>query len=630
MGAVCGVIGKRNMVPGERLVKPMLNAMREWQPDSTSFVAFENTAFGLHFMFTHSETARIAGLKETDRYIFVHDADRDFLSGLFQEVTSNQDINTRIDHFLSDPSGSNGDFAVAAWDKYKKKLVLVRDHLGKRPLFYTETQAYFAFATEMKALFTLPGFVPVMDEQWIADSISTVKSEKDRSPYKNIKRLLPGNLMIIDRRETRLRSYWDLVFQPETERLKKDEALYLFHEKMVRSVNRKIEGAVSVGSELSGGLDSSGITALAWAFLKDKNIPFFALSHAFSDSSLGKYFPYKDEREFSQALIRHTGIPNHLFCPADERGIIETLKKTIHIQSGPTQQGYNIFADALYDRAEENGVRILLSGFGGDEGVTSQGAGIYEELIKKMQWSELKNELLSRAELKHKSRQKALLRYYLTRYTPMAMRMIRKLISDQDWRIPKFKGLAFDETFGRTMHIRERYYERVGFPDDPDVRARQYKRIMHQHVSERFEYSYLAARNRRMEYAYPFWDPELVAFYFSLPAGLKVRDGQRRYLYREAMRGILPEKIRLRDDKTGATVPTVQMRFMNDYENIRKLILHSKEVNKTHYLDYDKMLAWQERIKNRGFKDKIPANPGAFFNSLQILLLQEMGRSGEL
>jgi asparagine synthetase B (glutamine-hydrolysing) len=178
------------------------------------------------------------------------------------------------------------------------------------------------------------------------------------------------------------------------------------------------------------------------------------------------------------------------------------------------------------------------------------------------------------------------------------------------------------------MGIEKRFYERLGFPDDPDVRDRQYKRIMHDHVSQRFEYSYLDAKAYGIEYGYPLWDIDLLEFYYSLPAEYKFRNGLGRAIYRDAMAGLLPDKIRLRNDKTGATVPTVQQRFLEDDERITALIQRSRETNRYHYLDYDRMLAWQERIRNRGFNDKLPANPAAFFNSLQILLLQEMEREG--
>jgi asparagine synthase (glutamine-hydrolysing) len=512
-----------------------------------------------------------------------------------------------------------GDFAVAVWDKLEKRLIAVRDHLGTRPFFYTETDEFFAFATEIKALFAISGVEKAVDEQWIADSICTVKSEKWRTAYKNIYRLLPAHILRFDGKETKLQRYWDLKVNPEWENLDEETAVKMFREKIHEAVKRRVRYARSVGSELSGGLDSSGVTALAFHHLKDTDKKFFALSHAFSERNLGKYFPYQDEREFSQALVEYSGIKEHVFCTGEGYGILDALTSTLAIQSGPTQQGYNIFADSLYDEAQKRDIRIILSGFGGDEGVTSKAGGYMQELARLKKWKQLKEYLRNTQGRGIMGRFKSILKYFTIRHFPGYYLKIKAAFGKADWRIPKWRSLAIDPGFMVKMNIKDRYFDKVGFPDDPDVRARQYKRIMHNHVSQRFEYSYLAALYRRMEYAYPLWDIDLLEFYYSLPSHLKIKNKMQRYIFREAMTGLLPEKIRLRNDKTGATVPTVQQRFIQDYENISKLVEEGKK-NEISYFNYDKLKEWQERVRNRGFKDKMPANPGAFFNGLQVIL----------
>jgi asparagine synthase (glutamine-hydrolysing) len=132
----------------------------------------------------------------------------------------------------------------------------------------------------------------------------------------------------------------------------------------------------------------------------------------------------------------------------------------------------------------------------------------------------------------------------------------------------------------------------------------------------------LAALNRRIEYSYPLWDIDLIEFYYSLPSNIKAKKGIKRYIFREAMRDKIPEKIRNRYFKSSSTIPTVHQRFLKDYNAILSLIKIARKETKAQYLDYNKLFSWAERIKNRGFSDKIPANPGAFFNSLQILLWQ--------
>ncbi len=665
MGSISGIIYKNKEATEDQILS-MLSTMSGWNPDYTGHKVHENTAMGVHELYSmeYSHLERMPW--EDERYVFVYDGRFDDLGiegwglGIGEEGLGSGEHGTRGEssaeakevavgngpactkvsaaaadkiqknyekniiaylrkNIEQEKPGFKGDFAVAVWDKQEKKLIAVRDQLGTRPYFYTETDEFFAFATEMKALLSLPEVKKEADERWIADSISTVKSEKWRTPYKNIYRLLPAHKLEFDGKKTKLEKYWDLEINPEWGKLDEETAVKIFREKIGQAVSRRVKYAKSVGSELSGGLDSSGVTALAYEQMKDTDKGFYALSHGFSDHNLGKHFPYNDEREFSQALVEFAGIKEHIFCTAEGYGVIDSLQKTLIIQSGPTQQGYNIYADSLYDEAQERNVRVLLSGFGGDEGVTSKSGGYMQELAKLKEWKKLKAYIQNTTGKKKPGPLKAGAKYFFFRYLPRLYERLKSSFGRGDWRIPKWKALALDRDFSERMKIKERYYDMVGFPDDPDVRARQYKRIMHNHVSQRFEYSCLAALHRRLEYAYPLWDIDLLEFYYSLPSHLKIKNKVRRYIYREAMKGLLPEKIRLRNDKTGATVPTVQQRFIQDYDNISKAIEEGRK-NEIPYFDYKKLKEWQERIRNRGFKDKVPANPGAFFNGLQVIL----------
>ncbi len=519
----------------------------------------------------------------------------------------------------------SGDFAIVFFNKRNEELLIMRDPLGTRPIYYSDQDNYFAFASEMKALTALPGFSVEMDEQWIADAISTIKSEKCRTPYKRIYRLLPGHILHY-LTKLDINSYWNIQIDNEYEKLEYPQAVKLYKDKLTKAIKTRMV-RTSIGSELSGGLDSSGVTVIANKIAKARNIHFHAFTHAFSDQALGKYFPYKDQRELSELLCNHAGLNNHILTNADGLGILETLKNNIFLQSGPVQQGYSLFSESLYKAAHEKGIKILFSGFGGDEGPTSNSPGFFEELVHKKNWKLFKKEILFMKPWEMK--QRATIKYIISRYFPFAYGFFARKFGKKDWRESKFNNLGFYEDFGQRLNIENRYYEMVGLPADPDVRMRQYKRIMHNHVSQRFEYSYLAAKARGITYVYPLWDIDLLQFYYSLPAHYKFRDGLGRAIYRDAMKDILPEEIRLRTDKTGTTIPTFYQRIIHDNKKISQLIVRSKEKNKYHYLDYDKMLSWHDRINNISFVNKIPANPGAFINCLQILLLQEMEREGE-
>jgi hypothetical protein len=120
---------------------------------------------------------------------------------------------------------------------------------------------------------------------------------------------------------------------------------------------------------------------------------------------------------------------------------------------------------------------------------------------------------------------------------------------------------------------------------------------------------------------------DLIEFYYHLPRQFKSRPGEDRYIYREVLKGKVPESIRTRKDKFGNTLPSLQLRIIEDHNSIEKLIKRSQEKNRYHYLDYARVLEWQRKIENRR-NLRQPVYPVGFLNSLQILLLQEMEREG--
>jgi len=525
------------------------------------------------------------------------------------------------------PAELRGEFALILYDKLTGKLRLYRDQPGTRPFYYLLTGSYIAFSNDMAVLRSLPGFRYEMDEQWIADAISTIKSEKWRTPYTGIKRIPPAHILIADK-DVSITPYWDLDRIPEHCSISYNEAVEEFRLRLQTAVNRRVSGAQIAGSELSGGLDSSGITALAKEYADKNGVPFFAFSHGFDGPLPAPWFPYSDERRFFQALCNFVDLKDHLVCDPGERGLLDSLERNILIQSGPVQQNFSLFSDILFEEAAGQGVTQLLSGFGGDEGVSSRVSGFFEEMAGRGEWARFRQEYVLQARLLGRSSISTGLKYFLRRYLPFSAAFAARLRQKDSWKVEKFDGLGFDKYFGERMRIKERFFAGKGFPDEKDVRLRQYNRIMHNHVSQRFEYSYHAARAAGIGYAYPLWDLDLLQFYFALPAEFKFRNGMGRALYRDALKGIIPEELRLRNDLSGTTVPTIQKRFLNDYDAITGLIKRSREANRFHYLDYDRLLVWQERIRDRTMKDRIPSNTSAFFTSLQILLLQEMEREG--
>jgi asparagine synthase (glutamine-hydrolysing) len=162
----------------------------------------------------------------------------------------------------------NGDFAFAIWDARRRRMVLARDRMGVRPLFYTRHRGVFHFASEVKALLTLPGLRAELDPVALDQIFTLWAPIAPRTPFKDIFELEPASVMVVDDKGVSSRPYWQLDF-PETgapaRHSDENEAAEELRALLADATRIRLRADVKVGSYLSGGLDSSIVTALAAA-----------------------------------------------------------------------------------------------------------------------------------------------------------------------------------------------------------------------------------------------------------------------------------------------------------------------------------------------------------------------------
>jgi len=624
MNSFCGIFFKDGTQAGFSETEIMLSSFRESFPAGK--VRKACFALGVARYSLSGASGPLPLYYEDDNFLAAFSGRIHNLPGENTGAKPERTYGNIIDTLQKDPAGIRGDFVAVLFNVKTKTLSLFRDQLGTRPLYYTENNKYLVFSTEINPIRVLPGTAFPLDEQWIADSISTVKSEKWRTPFSGIRRLCPGHILLVSG-VSEERKYWDLYPDRAGTTYSYEEAVDKFRILFKTALERRMPESLMTGSELSGGLDSSGVTAFAYEIAREKDVPFFALSHGFKTNIPVPYFPFKDEREYSHEVVRYLGLNNFITCDAGRPGLLEKLQLAFRIQSGPVQQVFSSFSDGLYSVAKDLGVHGLLSGFGGDEGVSSRAGGFFDELVSRGDWNTFRDEYFSYSEHKGNNRFITQAKYAYKRYL-QARTAYKRLPSYPGWKMAKFSALGFDREFGERIKIRERFFGQKGLPEKAGVQEFQYSRIMADHISQRMEYSWFDARYFGIEYAYPLLDVDLLEFYFSLPSVYKFRNGWDRAIFRDALKDMIPEKIRLRGATPVMTIPSLHKRVLDDLEEIGKLISESKKYNRVHYLDYEEMLRWKERIRNRSFSEKTPSNGAAFINSVQILLLQKMEREG--
>ena len=181
----------------------------------------------------------------------------------------------------------NGIFAAAIWDDSLKKLYLFRDRLGVKPLFYTKAKETFLFASELKGLFAYPGVTPVIDRDGLCEifALGPAKSY-GKGVFKDVFEVLPGHLITLDYDSFREEAYWKLKSLPHEDSMEQtiEKTSWLLED----SVKKQMLSDIPISTFLSGGIDSSLVTAICARELKKQGKELNTFSFDFTDNQ--KYF----------------------------------------------------------------------------------------------------------------------------------------------------------------------------------------------------------------------------------------------------------------------------------------------------------------------------------------------------
>ena len=247
----------------------------------------------------------------------------------------------------------NGMFAFAVWDSRRQKLLLARDRLGIKPLFYTRKADTLAFASEIKSLLLLPGFDPAVSDRGVFEYFSHHFIPGSGTIYQNIQKLTPGELLTVADGEVKTRKYWRPAVTSGPERTLPDWCGEL-RRRLQEAVRLQLVADVPLGVFLSGGLDSSAVTA-AMAGLGTEEIRTF---------NVGFEVPKYDETRFAQLVSRHLGTAHETFRISAEA--TDLLPKLLWHLDEPLADA-TIIPTYLLSQATRRQVTVALSGEGGDE-----------------------------------------------------------------------------------------------------------------------------------------------------------------------------------------------------------------------------------------------------------------------
>ncbi|HIN34112.1 MAG TPA: asparagine synthase (glutamine-hydrolyzing), partial [Nitrospirales bacterium] len=255
----------------------------------------------------------------------------------------------------------NGIFAFAIWDRRSQELLLARDAFGVKPLYFIAGPHVFAFASEIKALLPLVDTVGELDPASLHRYLSFLWCPGEGTPLKNVKKLLPGEAMVCREASVARRWQWYQLPAFRCQPADMDEAAAVggTEAALRTAVHRQLVADVPVGAFLSGGLDSSTIVAMARERVPD--IRCFTI-----ESRGGVEEGMADDLPFARSVAKHLGVSLDVVS-IDSSRMAADLEDMVYQLDEPLADPAPLNVLYISRLAREHGMKVLLSGAGGDD-----------------------------------------------------------------------------------------------------------------------------------------------------------------------------------------------------------------------------------------------------------------------
>ncbi len=444
----------------------------------------------------------------------------------------------------------NGMFAIGIWDETKKRLLLARDRLGKKPLYYSFVHSNFLFGSELKGLLAYPGFSRKVNPLSFVKYLFFEYIPSPHTIFHDARKLPPASYLILENNEIKVNEYWFPFDSKKAEApFPEGEIESKMIELLRQSVKRRLISDVPLGVFLSGGIDSSTITAFA-----QENVP-----GKVKTFSIGFEDPSFDESAYASLASRYFATEHHhqIMTPADLLGLVPSLPDLLDEPMADA----SILPTYLLSKFTRDYVTVALGGDGGDELFAGYPTYLAHKVARQFN-------------------------FFLTRFQPVLHFGGNLLpVSDDnisfDFKVKKFlSGIGYPESIRNFVWLGSFSFPELkkvlSSPFDIQVDPKQIteevdsyeRRFPLKDRTTLLEYLdmklYLqeailvkvdrASMACSLEVRAPFLDYELVEFVMDLPSPLKLRRFTSKYLLKKGMKDFLPKEV-IDRKKKGFGVP---------------------------------------------------------------------------
>ncbi|HNQ67620.1 MAG TPA: asparagine synthase (glutamine-hydrolyzing) [Bacteroidales bacterium] len=598
---MCGIAGiwynhKEKADTG--IIKKMIDLIRHRGPDSEGIWISEDKS-----LYFGNRRLAIIDLSENGRqpfhymgkYVITYNGEiynyieiRSFL--LSKGYKFNSDTDTEVIVAAYDYWGKDcllrfdGMFAFAIYDKEEEILFCARDRFGEKPFYYFQNDDVFMFASESKSLIAAGADKQIDDYSmylFLNMGLHDDPADKSRTFYRNIKSLKPAHYIFYKKTQKLTQNkYWKIDSTIKSD-LNFEQACSRFKELFIESVSKRLRSDVLVGTSLSGGIDSSTVTAVMNGILKNGS-NHKGFSARFQDPSL-------DEGFFMKKIVEKTGIQHFEIFP-NVNIMLEDLKKIVYFQEGPFSSA-SIYAQwEVYKLAHENNICVLLDGQGSDEylaGYTHFFIPFFKEIYLKYGQTALEktyNDYIANNEVQN----------------PLTIDN-KLLLQTKYYELHSFLRYFKFKLFGAAKmpeihhNLYSSYKRNVSpFPVSNDLTGNLEFFTTVSGLDKLLRFADRNSMAHSCEVRLPFLSHELVEFVFSLPSDYKIREGWTKALLRYAFKDVLPNEIIWRKNKLGFRPP------QENWEREKKYIDFATELQniaiKEKYIANDAALSWNGMV----------------------------------
>lgn len=488
-------------------------------------------------------------------------------------------------HGMDFISQLNGVFSFALWDDRIKKLFLCRDRMGVKPLFYTRMQDTLIFASEIKGLFAYPDCIPKAGKDTFCEifGLGPAKSY-GKGVFQNILEVLPGHFMEFDSHGFTTHCYWQLVSSPHAETY--EETIVHTRQLLTDSIRIQMSADVPISTFLSGGVDSSLVTAVCAGELHKKGLPLDTYSFDFADNYLyfeANAFQPSLDRPFVDAMVTYADTRHH-YLECDNADLITYLYDAVDARDLPCMG--DIESSMLY--------------------FCKQAAARHKVALT----GECADEIFGGYPWFHKQE------CFDCHGFPWSMDLTRRTCLLQDdvteyLQLSDYVTAAYDKTISETPQLPEENATEKRRREIAYLNLKWFMVTLLDRCDRTSMYAGMAAR-------VPFADYRIVEYIWNVPWNMKCPNGVVKGLLRAAGEGLLPDEVLYR--KKSPYPKTYDPAYENKLKEMITEMVHDSTAPINRFLDRTKVLHFLNSPSDYGkpFYGQLMAGPQLLAYLLQI------------